>query len=274
MTLEDLSSAGTARSQHPVRFLDACGHRLEYVDIPAHQVHRPPLVFLHEGLGSVAMWRDFPARVAAATGCRTVVYSRYGFGRSSPRVAPYTPRFMHEEALEILPSLRASLGIASPVLVGHSTGASMALIHAGAEGSDVAGLVVMAPLVFVEEFNLGSIRAAKETFRTTDMRQRLARYHDDADGVFQGWNDIWLDPAFRSWSIADDLRGIRCPILAILGDDDEYSTPAQIDAIRRNAVNAGSLDFLKLADCRHSPHRDQPSTVIDAIGRFVDVLRA
>ena len=274
MTFEDLSSAGTAPSQRPVRFVDACGHRLEYVDIPALQVHRPPLVFLHEGLGSVAMWRDFPARVAAATGCRTIVYSRYGFGRSSPRVAPCTPRFMHEEALEILPSLRASLGIGSPVLIGHSTGASMALIHAGAEGSDVAGLVVMAPLVFVEEFNLGSIRAAKEIYRTTDMRQKLAHYHDDADGVFQAWNDIWLDPAFRSWSIADDLRDIRCPILAILGDDDEYSTPAQIEAIRRNAVNAGGLDFLKLADCRHSPHRDQPSTVIDAIGRFVDILRA
>ncbi len=274
MTLGDLPSPGAAAMHHPGRFVDACGHRLEYVDIPAHQVRRPPLIFLHEGLGSVAMWRDFPARVAAATGCRTVVYSRYGFGRSSRRIEPCTPRFMHEEALRILPALRAELGIVSPVLIGHSTGASMALIHAGAEGSDVAGLVVMAPLVFVEEFNLDSIRAAQEAYRTTDMRQRLAHYHDDVDGVFWGWNDIWLDPRFRSWSIADDLRGIRCPMLAILGDDDEYSTHAQIEAIRRSAVSAAGLDFLQLADCRHSPHRDQPSTVIDAIGRFVDALPA
>ncbi|MGE5087633.1 MAG: alpha/beta fold hydrolase [Candidatus Levyibacteriota bacterium] len=273
MTAGDLPSPGAISPHHPVRFVDACGHRLEYVDIPAHQVQRPPLVFLHEGLGSVAMWRDFPARVAAATGCRSVVYSRYGFGRSSPRAAPCTPRFMHEEALEILPALRAALEIEAPVLIGHSTGASMALIHAGAAGSDVAGVVAMAPLVYVEQSNLDSIRAAQEIYRTTDMREKLARYHDDVDAVFWGWNDIWLDPAFGSWSIADDLRGIRCPILAILGDDDEYSTLAQIDAIRRNAAGAAGLDFLNLADCRHSPHRDQPSTVVDAIGRFVDVLR-
>ncbi|MDE2003157.1 MAG: alpha/beta hydrolase, partial [Betaproteobacteria bacterium] len=208
------------------------------------------------------------------TGCRTIAYSRYGSGRSSRRIEPYLPRFMHDEAFRILPVLRAELGIASPVLIGHSTGASMALIHAGAEGSDVAGLVVMAPLVFVEQSNLDSIRAAQAVYRTTDMRQKLARYHDDVDGVFWGWNDIWLDSRFRSWSIADDLRGIRCPILAILGDDDPYSTPAQIDAIRHSAVSAAGLEFLKLPDCRHSPHRDQSSTVIDAIGRFVDALPA
>ncbi|MBU6484256.1 MAG: alpha/beta hydrolase [Betaproteobacteria bacterium] len=270
----NLPSPGAATLRHPVRFVEASGHRLEYVDIPAHQVRRPPLVFLHEGLGSVAMWRDFPARVAAVTGCRAIAYSRYGSGRSSRRIEPYLPRFMHEEALRILPVLRAELGIASPVLIGHSTGASMALIHAGAEGSDVAGLVVMAPLVFVEQSNLDSIRAAQAVYRTTDMRQKLARYHDDVDGVFWGWNDIWLDSRFRSWSIADDLRGIRCPILAILGDDDPYSTPAQIDAIRHSAVSAAGLEFLKLPDCRHSPHRDQSSTVIDAIGRFVDALPA
>lgn len=274
MTLGDLPLPGAAALHPPVRFVDACGHRLEYLDIPAQRRRRPPLVFLHEGLGSIAMWRGFPARVAAVTGCRTIAYSRFGAGRSSRRIEPYAPRFMHEEALRILPVLRAELGIASPVLIGHSTGASMALIHAGAEGSDVAGLVVMAPLVFVEESNLASIRAAQEVYRTTDMRRKLARYHDDVDGVFWGWNDIWLDPGFRSWSIADDLRGIRCPILAILGDDDEYSTPAQIEAIRRGAAGAAGLDYLKLADCRHSPHRDQPSTVIDAIGRFVDALAA
>ena len=175
MTLNAVSEAPVALLHHSVRFVELCGHRLEYVDIPAHQVHRPPLVFLHEGLGSVAMWRDFPAKVAAATGCRIVLYSRYGFGRSSPRREPYTPRFMHEEALEIFPALRTALAIKRPVLVGHSTGASMALIHAGDRRGDVTGLIAMAPLTFVEEFNLESIRRAKTLYETTDMREKLAQ---------------------------------------------------------------------------------------------------
>jgi len=263
--------AGTSSLSHlAIRFVDACGHRLEYIDIAAHRAHRPTLLFLHEGLGSVAMWRDFPAQVAAATGCRTVVYSRYGYGRSSPRQAPYTPRFMHEEALEILPALRAALAVERPVLIGHSTGASMALIHAGAGRWDVAGLVVMAPLVFVEESNLVSIRGVKQVYETTKMRELLGRYHDDVDRVFWGWRDIWLHPDFRAWSIASDLAGIRCPILAVLGGSDEYSTPAQIDTLKRNARNAASVDFLQLADCGHSPHRDQPAVVIEAIARFLD----
>ena len=264
------NESGAVALHPPIRFADVGAHRLEYVDIPAHQVQRPPLVFLHEGLGSVSTWRDFPANVARATGCRTIVYSRYGFGRSSRRRAPYTPGFMHEEALELFPALRAALDVAGPVLVGHSTGASMALIHAGAPGSDVAGVVAMAPLAFVETFNLDSIRRAKTLYAQTDMRAKLARHHDDVDGVFFGWNDIWLHPDFASWSIRDDLAGIRCPILAILGDDDEYSTSAQIDAIARHATGAESLDYLKLADCRHSPQRDQPAIVTEAIVRFVD----
>jgi len=272
MTSPHPSPALTALSHPTVRFVEVCGHRLEYIDIAAHQVHRPPLVFLHEGLGSVGLWRDFPSKIASATGCRTVVYSRFGFGRSSPRVAPYTPRFMHEEALEILPALRSALAIERPVLIGHSTGSSMALIHAGDHRWEVAGLVVMAPLTFVEEFNLDSIRAAKTLYETTPLRERLARYHDDVDSVFWGWREIWLHPEFRSWSIARDLSGIRCRILAILGEDDEYSTPAQVGAIERCAVSAASFDFLKLADCGHAPHRDQPAIVTEAILRFIDDL--
>jgi pimeloyl-ACP methyl ester carboxylesterase len=271
MTPGDAANGGVALLHPAIRFVDVGGHRLEYVDIPAHQVHRPPLVFLHEGLGSVAMWRDFPAKVAQATGCRSIVYSRYGFGRSSRRAAPYTPRFMHEEALDILPDLRRALGLSQPVLVGHSTGASIALIHAATPGSDVLGVVALAPLAFVEEFNLASIRKARDLFATTDMRRKLARHHDDVDGVFWGWNDIWLYPDFQSWSIAADVARVRCPILAILGEDDEYSTPAQIAAIQRNAANA-SFDYLQLADCRHSPHRDQAGIVIEAIVRFLDDL--
>lgn len=255
---------------HSIQYVEACGHRLEYVDIAASRPHRPALILLHEGLGSVALWRDFPEKVASSTGCRTVVYSRYGFGRSSPRRQPYTPAFMHDEAFNILPGIRARLEIERPVLLGHSTGASMALIHAGMEASDVAGVVAMAPLCFVEEFNLDSIRRAKDVYRSTGMREKLAQYHDDVDGVFWGWNDIWLNPDFKSWGIADQLTRVRCPILAVLGDDDEYCTPAQIEEIQRKAVKAARIDVLRLAHCGHSPHRDQPKIVIEAIARFID----
>jgi len=257
-------------SHDTVRFVEVCGHRLEYVEVPAHQLNRPPLIFMHEGLGSVSMWRDFPARVAATTGCRTVVYSRHGHGRSSPFPGPHTVRFMHEEALQVLPALRQALGLERPVLVGHSTGASMSLIHAGAGRWEVAGVVAMAPLCFVEEFNLDSIRKAKDLFRTTDMKLKLSRYHDDAEAVFWSWNNIWLDPAFKKWSIEDCLPGIHCAVLAVLGEDDEYSTSRQIEAILKLATNSRSVELLKLADCRHSPQRDQPETVIASLMQFID----
>jgi len=255
--------------QAPTR-VDVLGHRLEVVDLPAQRSGRPPLVFLHEGLGSVAMWRDFPAQIAHATGARVVAYSRVGFGRSSPREGAYTPRFMHEEALDVLPALRSSLGLDRPVLVGHSTGASMSLIHAGR--FDTAGVIAMAPFVYVEEANLQTIRAARKLWRDTDLRAKLARYHDDADSVFWGWNDVWLSPDFSGWSIEADIAGIQCPVLAILGDGDRYSTPAQVAAIERHATHAASFEALHLAGCGHSPHRDQPRAVANAIERFLEQL--
>jgi pimeloyl-ACP methyl ester carboxylesterase len=270
MTSIALGASPTPAQRHPVRFVEVCGHRLEYVDIPANSLHRPPLIFMHEGLGSVAMWRDFPARVAAATGCRTVVYSRHGHGRSSPSPGPHTVRFMHEEALQVLPAVREALGLARPVLVGHSTGASMSLIHAGAGQSEVAGVVAMAPLCFVEEFNLQSIGKSRHVFRSSDMKQKLSRYHDDAEAVFWSWNNIWLDPAFKQWSIEDCLPGIRCPVLAILGEGDEYCTQLQIDAIVKHAANSPSVGFLKLADCGHQPQRDQPERVIASLMQFIN----
>jgi pimeloyl-ACP methyl ester carboxylesterase len=255
-----------------IQFIEIGGARLEYLDIPARNPGRPELLFLHEGLGCVSLWRDFPARVASATGCRAVVYSRRGYGRSSPRKDPYTPRFVHDEALETLPQLRAGLGIARPVLVGHSTGASMALVHAASGDWPVAGVVAMAPLTFVEESNLESIRNAASLYATTGLREKLARHHDDVDAVFRGWNDIWLDPRFRSWNVARDLAGIRCALLAILGANDEYSTPAQVDLIEKNAARAASFERLELADCGHAPHRDQPRAVLEAVTRFVDAV--
>ena len=250
-------------------FVAAGGHSLEYQLIPAHQINRPTLVLLHEGLGSVAMWRDFPARLAAATGCRTLVYSRHGYGQSDILREAFKPDFMHREAREALPELLAALDIGNPLLVGHSDGASIALLHAG-DGFAVAGLAVMAPHCFVEDVSIRSIEAARVAFETSDLPARLARYHRDARRTFLGWNDIWLHPEFRPWNIEDCLARIRCPILAIQGMDDEYGTMAQIEAIGAKATASPSVELLKLADCRHSPHRDQTLAVIEAISRFAN----
>jgi pimeloyl-ACP methyl ester carboxylesterase len=195
-----------------IQFLAIGANRLEVQDIPASRPGAPDLLLLHEGLGSISLWRDFPAQLALATGSRVVTYSRAGFGRSSPRMKPYTPRFMHEEAFETIPALREQLRIERPLLVGHSTGASMALVHAGA--AEVAGVVAMAPIITVEGSNLESIRAARHAYATTDWRAKLARHHDDVDAVFRGWNDTWLDPAFHSWDILADVAKVRAPILA------------------------------------------------------------
>ncbi len=245
---------------------------LEILDLPAVRSDRREheLLLLHEGVGSVSMWRDFPEELARATGARVIAYSREGHGRSSLRKAPFTPRFMHDEAFEVLPKLRKALQIERPVLLGHSTGASMALIHAGADRWPVAAVVAMAPLAFVEESNLASIRDARTLYTTTRWREKLARHHGDVDHTFYGWNDIWLDAAFADWTIARDIRGIRCPILAILGDGDRYASRAQLDCIEENAVNAAKVETLFLADCGHAPHRDQPAAVLAAVGTLLD----
>jgi len=247
--------------------LDVAGARLEVERISVGREALAPVVMLHEGLGSVAMWRDFPHRVAHATGRDVVVYSRAGYGRSSAASLPHGVRYMHDEALTILPALLDALGIARPFLLGHSDGASIALIHAGASGRPVRGLALMAPHVMVEDVSIASIEAAKVAWRSTDLRARLSRHHDDVDAAFTGWNDIWLHPDFRAWSIEDETRRVRCPVLAIQGEDDEYGTMAQIERI---ADLAPDVDLVRLADCRHSPHRDQPEAVLEALVRFVD----
>lgn len=250
-------------------FIDVDGVRLELLRF-AGDSKRPTLVFLHEGLGCVALWRDFPEKVAAAAGLPAVVYSRRGYGRSDTRRADYDVDFMHREALDVLPALLDALGIVKPLLVGHSDGASVSLIHAGLSGRPVAGVVAMAPHVFVEEVTVESIVKAKEAAETTDLLQRLGRYHDDPAVAFWGWNDIWLKPAFLDWNIEDVLPPIEAPVLAIQGLDDEYGTMAQIDAIERGV--RAPFSRLDLPDCRHSPQKDQPEATLKAIVDFAASL--
>jgi pimeloyl-ACP methyl ester carboxylesterase len=241
-------------------------------DDPRVTTHTPLLVFLHEGLGSLSMWKDFPQQLCQSAGVRGLVYSRPGYGRSTPR--PHDERwgldFMHVQAREVLPALLAALGVdtlaAPPWLLGHSDGGSIALIHAASFPDRVAGTIVMAPHILVEEFGLVSIRKARDAYLTTDLPARLARHHADADSAFWGWNDIWLDPRFPAWSIEALLPAIRCPVLAIQGHDDQYGTMEQIEGIARRAPQT---ELLKLTPCGHSPHRDQPAAVIAAAKRFL-----
>ena len=248
--------------------LNAAGHSINYEWIEGDAA-RPPLVFLHEGLGSIRQWRDFPAKVAAATGCRALVYDRYGYGQSDVlREQKRDVSFMHDEGLTSLPALLAALRIQNPVLIGHSDGASIALIHAGAN-HPVRGVVAMAPHVFIEPLCLSSIVAAAEQFETTDFAEKLGRYHRDARKTFYGWADVWLDKDFKSWDIRDDfLPQIRCPVLAIQGYDDIYGTMAQLDDLARRVK--GPCELLKLRDCGHAPFREQPEKTLDAIARFVE----
>lgn len=250
--------------------------RLEYRWVGSSDVAAPLLVFLHEGLGSASMWKDFPSRLCEAGGWRGLVYSRTGYGRSTPRRhgERWTPEYMHEQAREVLPALLAAVGIDvradPPWLFGHSDGASIALIHGATYPDAVAGLIVLAPHIFVEDLSIRSIEQAKYAYAGTDLRSRLARHHHDVDSAFWGWNDIWLDPAFRHWNIEALLPSIRVPVLAIQGHNDEYGTMAQVDGL---AARVPQAEVLKLDDCAHSPHRDQPQAVIAATIDFVSRQR-
>jgi pimeloyl-ACP methyl ester carboxylesterase len=226
---------------------------------------------LHDGIGSAAMWRSFPAQLAAASGCGVLVYSRRGTGRSSGIDAPLPVDYMHQEALQVLPELLDGQGIDDPVLIGQSDGASIAVIHAGAAGRPVRGLVLEAPHLFVEDLTIRSIERAKREFASSAMKDRLARYHRDPERAFFAWNDVWLRPDFRQWNIEGYLAAVTCPVLAIQGEDDEYGTLAQIDALERGV--GGRFARLILAQCGHTPHRDQAARVLTAISDFIVSLR-
>ncbi len=252
--------------------LIAAGHRLEYKWIrPAKERPDPQsLVFLHEGLGSTAMWRNFPDTVVQATGCPALVYSRHGYGTSDRLAAPRATDYMHREALRVLPEVLAQLGISQPILIGHSDGASIAMIYAGS-GNSVRALVLIAPHVFVEHVTLQSIAGARAAFEKTDLGIRLGRYHDHVDSMFRGWNDIWLDPEFRNWNIEKYLTRIPVPVLLIQGENDQYGTIEQIRAIERQVK--APVETCMLPNCGHSPQIDQPEATLSAIAAFVSRLR-
>jgi pimeloyl-ACP methyl ester carboxylesterase len=248
------------------RAVTVAGRRIESVELPGDE-RAAALVLLHEGLGSVALWRDFPAALRLATGRRVLAFSRFGHGGSDPPPRPRTPAFFHEEALEVLPEVLSQLDAPSPVLVGHSDGGSIALIHAGAH--PVSGLVLLAAHVFVEDRTVGEIRQTREIYREGGLRDRMARHHRDPDAAFWGWCDVWLDPEFRRWDLEPDASQVTAPTLVIQGADDPYGTLQQVDRVEASV--RGPVRRLVLPG-GHSPHLDQPEAVVSAVAEFVAAL--
>jgi pimeloyl-ACP methyl ester carboxylesterase len=238
------------------------GREIEIAELPGEEARRA-VVLLHEGLGSLGLWRDFPEALAAATGRRVIAFSRFGHGRSDPPARPRTPAFFEQEALEVLPRVLEQTDAAEPLLLGHSDGASIALIHAGRH--PVAGIALLAPHVVVEDVTVAGIREAREAFESGRLRERMARHHDDPDAAFHGWCDVWLDPAFREWSLEADAERVRCPVLLIQGEDDRYGTLDQLDRIEARV--RGPVERLVVPG-GHSPHLEAREPVLAAVVRW------
>ena len=253
-------------------FFNIDGQRLEYQLLTPEHDQPLTLILLHEGLGCVALWKEFPRQLAETSGCRVLSYSRAGYGGSDPCPLPRPLRFMHDEGLRVLPKILEAAGIEQAVLVGHSDGASIALIHAGGLADRrIRGLVLMAPHVFVEELTVTSIRQSRNAYAVTDLRQRLRRYHgDNVDCAFLGWSGAWLDPDFLEWNIEEYLPTIRVPVLLIQGEEDNYGTLRQLEAIE--AQLPGKVERAILPACGHSPFRDQPEKTLQATAAFLNNL--
>ncbi|MEM7214542.1 MAG: alpha/beta hydrolase [Pseudomonadota bacterium] len=252
-------------------FLEIGGSRLEYV------CHGPPpdqaytIILLHEGLGCVGLWKDFPQALSDTSGFGVFAYSRAGYGKSSPVSLPRPLDYMTREAVDILPCILDAIGFRHGVLMGHSDGATIAAIHAGmAEDFRVRGLVLMAPHFFTEPDGLAAIAEARESFENTDLREKLGRYHDDPENAFCGWNDAWLDPGFEEWNVSDVIDYFRIPVLAIQGSEDQYGTMAQIDEIENRIYSP--FDTLILNGCGHAPHVERRAETLAAVSEFTTRL--
>ena len=251
--------------------LDVGAQRLEYRMIGPRPDSAPTLVVLHEGLGSVGLWGDFPAQLAAATGAGVFVYSRAGYGKSSPVALPRPLDYMQREALDVLPKLLEAIGFRRGLLVGHSDGASIATIYAGSvQDHRIRGLVLIAPHFFVEDVSVTSIAQARDAYARTDLREKLARWHADVDNAFRGWNDAWLDPDFRRWDITEMLAYVRVPMLIVQGEADQYGTERQIAVAQEECYCP--VDVALLPNARHAPHREAPDLTLNIIGDFVNRL--
>lgn len=255
-------------------FLEVGGKQLEAVWLGPPPGEAPTLVFLHEGLGCAAMWRDFPDRLAEATGCGALVYSRLGYGRSEPCSLPRPVRYMHDEGLTVLPELLEVAGIRDCILVGHSDGGSIAIIYAGGTpAAPLRGVIAEAAHVLCEDVTVRSIEQAGEAYMHGGLRAKLERYHDEnTECAFWGWYGAWTSPEFRKWNLAEYLPGIKVPMLVIQGEDDQYGTRAQVEAIRRGA--GARAQVLMLPECGHSPHLEQDEATLEAMAAFVSGLLA
>lgn len=252
--------------------LTAGGKRLEYRCLGPSPDAAPTIVMLHEGLGCVALWRDFPEKVAAATGLGVFVFSRAGYGRSDPAELPRPLDFMTREAVGVLPEVLDRIGLRQGILLGHSDGATIAAIYGGrVPDSRLRGLILMAPHFFTEPMGLAEIAKTREVYETTDMGQKMAKYHRDPDNAFRGWNDTWLHPDFEAWNVAEVIDQLRVPVLAIQGRDDQYGTPAQIEEIEKRL--RAPLDISIIDDCRHSPQFEQPEKTLAAVAEFTARLQ-
>ncbi|MDP7150002.1 MAG: alpha/beta hydrolase [Paracoccaceae bacterium] len=252
----------------PSGFLTAGGKRLEYACFGPPPDQAPTIVLLHEGLGCVALWRDFPKRLETVSNKGVFVYSRAGYGQSDPVALPRPLDYMTREAVETLPEVLDMIGARDVILLGHSDGATISAIYAGTvSDSRVKGVILMAPHFFTEPEGLESIAQAKTAYETTDLPKKMAKYHRDPDNAFHGWNGAWLDPGFKAWNVADVIGGIRAPILAIQGAGDQYGTLAQIDEITKRAIAQVAVAILP--DTRHAPYLESPEATLEAIAKFL-----
>ena len=260
-------TANTVRMLSDQGFVDLGDQRLEYRMIGPRPADAPTLVMLHEGLGCVGIWGDFPDKLQAATGCGAFVYSRLGYGQSSPARLPRQLDFMHEEARRTLPRLLDAIGFRRGLLVGHSDGASIAAIYGGSvQDHRIAGLVLMSPHFIVEDITSASIAEIRNAYDTTELRARLGRYHRDGDATVHGWTDVWLNNDFRRWDLTDDLAHIRVPVLIVQGEQDQYGTMRQVEIAQEECYCP--VEVLALPDAKHVPHREAPQETLAAIVDF------